>query len=219
MFAPYIRNEKVLGYFATVGRAYYFFGTGNTARDELPRLFPHYKFAFLKQMHGRTVIEADPIKLYEADGHYTRTPKLALVSQSADCLPLLFGSDEQVCAIHAGWRGMAANIIGAALAVIQKPDFVAIGPHLMRESFEVGRDVADLLLKAAATPDPTLISPAATPDKAYFDLLKLARNQLAAHGLRAEECCFDTKTNPLFHSYRRGRQSLARQYSFVVLRE
>jgi len=217
MFLPYTKNGKELGYSATVGRAFYFFGTGLTARADLPQLFPQYRFAFLKQVHGRAVLPAAAEKLQEADGHFTSQKNLALVAQSADCLPVLFGGDDQVCAVHAGWKGMAANIIGAALDVIQPPNFAAIGPHIMQASFEVGRDVAELLLKAAATPDPSLVAAAASSDKAYFDLLKLAQNQLTAHGLRAEECCYDTKTDLRFHSYRRGRQSTERQYSFVVL--
>ena len=52
----------------------------------------------------------------------------------------------------------------------------------------------------------------ADPAKQLFDLKKLAHMQLmdGVAGLEIGECCLDTKTNTLFHSYRRGRASRER---------
>ncbi|MGZ3721534.1 MAG: polyphenol oxidase family protein [Bdellovibrionales bacterium] len=217
MFKEMIAGGKIRGYTRQLGDRFYFFGTGNTTREDLSELFPKFEFCFLKQVHGREVIETNPGEMPEADAHYTNVPNRALVSQSADCVPVLMSSPTQVCAVHAGWKGMALNIIAAAKAKMPGLTFAALGPHIMRESFEVGLDVAEKLLHASPDPSAKLIFPAGDSTKRLFDLKRLAELQIATPGLTLDECCFDTKTNTLFHSYRRGRQSRERQYSFVVI--
>jgi YfiH family protein len=216
MFEALKHDGKLVGFTRARGRHFYFFGTRHATENTLTALFPHYDFCFLKQVHGRMVVAADYSHTLEADGHFTSRPNVALVVKSADCLPVLMSSADQVCAVHAGWRGMAANIIAAALDKIKTPEFVAIGPHISRTSFEVGRDVAETLLQASPDRDLTLISPL-SEQKVLFDLRRLATQQLASAAPEIEECCFDTKTSELFHSYRRGKEKADRQYSFVVL--
>lgn len=69
---------------------------------------------------------------------------------TADCVPiLLFDPDKNVLgAVHAGWRGTVANIVGKTVAEMEsrfnsKPqDIVAyIGPSISQDIFEVGEDV------------------------------------------------------------------------------
>lgn len=214
MFKELYDNGKLAGFMRKQGDRLFFFGTGQTGREDLQRLFPHFNFCFLKQVHGREVIPAQAGAVPEADGHFTSQPGLALVVQSADCLPILFSSPDGVCAVHAGWRGMALNIIAAAKTQMPTMDFVAIGPHLLRDSFEIGADVAEKLMSAAPSHDESLLKKAEAPDKFYFDLKRLAQLQLA---MPSSDCCLDTKTNPLFHSYRRGKSKDDRQHSFVVI--
>jgi polyphenol oxidase len=223
MFKELHAHGKLMGFTLTRGGRLYFFGTGHTQREDLTKLFPRFEFLFLKQVHGRELVEAEPGRnLREADGHFTSRPGLALVCQSADCLPVLLSSPTRVASVHAGWKGMALNIIAAAKAKMPGLNFAALGPHIMRESFEVGRDVGAQLMRAAPRPEPSLAVDAADPAKQFFDLKRLAELQLmyglsSDSELQIDECCFDTKTNTLFHSYRRGRASRERQYSFVVI--
>jgi copper oxidase (laccase) domain-containing protein len=135
-----------------------------------------------------------------------------LVVQSADCVPILLASKYQVCALHAGWRGVAQNIVAAAgPAFADDPVlFAAIGPHILAPSFEVGDDVAKKLTGA----------PPSASGKQYVDLSALVRAQLQqtfGAKIRIFECLHDTKTSVDFHSFRRDGAPAGRQYSFVVL--
>jgi YfiH family protein len=214
MFKELYDNGTLAGFMHKQGDRLFFFGTGHTGREDLHRLFPHFEFCFLKQVHGRAVIPAQAGAVPEADGHFTSQPGLALVAQSADCMPVLLSSSKRVCAVHAGWRGMALNIIGAAKERMPDLEFVALGPHILRDSFEIGADVAEQLMAAAPARDESLFKKGEAQNKFYFDLKRLAEIQL---GMPFSDCCLDTKTNPLFHSYRRGKSKTDRQYSFVVI--
>jgi YfiH family protein len=214
--ARHHRNEFV-GYEATVGNVLFFFGTRYCPRDLLPELFPQLKFCYLKQVHGNEIIPARMDQWSVADGHYTREKNLALVIQSADCLPILLAADGQVMALHAGWRGLAAQIIekGASKG---KVDIAAIGPHIRAESYEVGIDVAHRL-RAVSSADAILPHP--LPEKRFVDLTKIAQQHLKSNfpKARIETIDGNTYTSTLFYSYRRGKEKDDRQYSFVALNE
>jgi copper oxidase (laccase) domain-containing protein len=171
------------------------------------------------------VIEADPQTSLEADAHYTSIAGRALISQTADCVPILLSSKSKVCAIHSGWKSSAQNIIAHSKAAFggEPVTLAAIGPHIMQSSFEVGRDVAAQLLAAApqGTTEYDLFSMHDDPNKVHFDLTELIRRQLrAAFGPQIEilECLEDTKQSIQFHSFRRDRERAERQYSFVVIK-
>jgi YfiH family protein len=221
MFEPLERAGKVLGYQLKRGRHFYFFGTRHLPRKDFHEVFPDYDFCFLNQVHGAEVVVAEPAQVLSADAHFTSVPGRALVAASADCLPLLFSSGDQVCAVHAGWRGMAKNIIQAVSSQISPPNFVALGPHILAPSFEVGLDVAKLLESTASESErKALVRPSANPEKVFFDLKALAHAQLQAcfgSQLTVAECCLDTKTDLSLHSFRRDREKAERQYSFVVI--
>jgi YfiH family protein len=223
MFSREMRDGKFIGYRARAHNAEFFFGSKNLSRDELKTYFPDLEFAFLKQVHGRGVVAADPRQTPEADAHFTSRKNLALVSQTADCVPVLLASADRVCAIHSGWRSSALNIVSAAFDATGKFEFAAIGPHILMPSFEVGADVAGKLMQAApeGTQANQLIYPHADSSKAYFDLTELIRLQLRqAFGeqLIVMEALEDTKTSIQFASFRRDKDQAGRQFSFVVMK-
>lgn len=209
MFQPERDRGRTIGYGLTIEHVYFFFGT----REFEPAQMPEYEYAFLRQVHGTTVVEADPGTRPEADAHFTRRATRAPVAQSADCMPVLLASKNQVCAIHAGWRGVAAGTITAAARAFDEPIlFAAVGPHIMAASFEVGADVAAKFPRDAWRPH-------ADPGKTYVDLAAIARAQIAQAAPRARlfECLFDTRTTAEFHSFRRDGKDAGRNLSFVVL--
>jgi YfiH family protein len=216
-----IQENKVFGWIMHRGRGTFFFGSRHATRDWLASQFPLYRFSFLKQVHGHAVVSADPAQTLPADAHFTSEPGLALVSQTADCTPILLAGERTVCAIHAGWRGMAQNIVDRVHHTLPEfqPRVAAIGPHILGPSFEIGRDVA-LQLSAASPGGRNHARAHEDPQKAFYDLVELAREQLChsfGRQLNIVECLYDTRTNPDLHSYRRGKTGGERQYSFVVL--
>lgn len=224
MFKTEQREGRTIGYSFETADAYFFFGTKETSRATLPALFPQYRFSFLKQVHGRRVIEASASNSdQEADGQYTSTRALALVVQTADCVPVLIANSKSVCGIHSGWKGSAQNIVGEAKDVFRETaaEIALIGPHILRNNFEVGQDVAQTLL-SATTEQQGLCFPHANPDKTYFDLTEMVRRQLRdslGSSLQILEFLRDTLTDSEFHSFRRDKDKSGRQYSFVVLKE
>ncbi|MGE0525569.1 MAG: polyphenol oxidase family protein [Bdellovibrionales bacterium] len=214
-----------LGWQFEDNHALFVFGNRHLTRDRLPDHFPHFEFSYLRQVHGRKIVSADPEVNLEADGHFTRVRKQALVVQTADCVPVLLSSPRQVCALHAGWRGVAHNIVAAATQVFASDDpprAAIIGPHIHRAHFEVGTDVArQLLLAAPPGQDQSLfVWGHRQSDKIFFDLNALVRAQLEAtfQNIAIFDCKENTFALPVYHSFRRDREQAGRQYSFVVLK-
>jgi len=166
------------------------------------------RLAALYQVHGAKAViaaggaPADRSLMTRADGMVTTQPGLGLSILTADCLPLLLADDagRVVGACHAGWRGAAAGIVGATIALMrdQGADRITalIGPTIRQPSYQVGREMRAELLDLVA---PALRDRAATcfvadgDDHYRFDLPGLVRHQLES-GKVAEilDCGVDT---------------------------
>jgi YfiH family protein len=149
---------------------------------------------WLQQVHGTGVAHAGTdAPETEADAAVATGPGQVCVVQTADCLPVLF-CDERgttVAIAHAGWRGLAAGVLEAAVtamgigpARILAWMGAAIGP----ESFEVGEEVREAFVSrhplAAVAFRPALPGTLdGAPRKWLADLYVLARIRLAAVGV------------------------------------
>jgi YfiH family protein len=106
------------------------------------------RLTFNRQMHGTTVNRATAGRRgEEGDGLWTDEPGLPLVALTADCLPLAIVRLDPVrpalAVVHAGWRGLAAGVIGPAVAALgEGPKAAAIGPAIGPCCYEVGQEVA-----------------------------------------------------------------------------
>jgi YfiH family protein len=106
---------------------------------------------WLSQQHGTAVVDADRIALEDgraplADAAFTRQPGRVLAVLVADCIPVLLAdaAGRAVAVAHAGWRGLCAGVIEAALGALAiDPMHVRawIGPGITRAHFEVGEEV------------------------------------------------------------------------------
>lgn len=106
---------------------------------------PHW----LQQVHGTTIVDAavstgsaPPI----ADGSTTTRSGTVCLVMTADCLPVLLSTrqGDAVGAAHAGWRGLAAGVLEAAVAALGvDPDQVIawLGPAIGPSAYEVGNEV------------------------------------------------------------------------------
>jgi YfiH family protein len=103
---------------------------------------------WLKQVHGTRVVNLDQPWRGEADGAVTATEGQICVVMTADCLPVLLTDrgGSRVGAVHCGWRGLAAGILGQALSVLgsRPTDVLAwLGPAISQPAYEVGSEVRD----------------------------------------------------------------------------
>jgi YfiH family protein len=103
------------------------------------------------QIHSSNIrIISKPGKILKTDALISTEKGVYLGVQTADCLPIFIYAPRMgiVAIVHAGWRGVVQNIITKTLDVLlNQPGaiaadfFVAIGPGLQKECFEVRSDV------------------------------------------------------------------------------
>jgi len=166
---------------------------------------------WLEQVHSDIAVNAATVQgLIKADASYTDQPNTVCVVMTADCLPLLVCDNEgkQVAAIHAGWRGLLAGIIGNTIAAMHKADFMVwLGPAIGPTCFEVGAEVRSAYLNKS---DEFAGAFKLTAHGKYLaDIYQLARIDL--HKLGITEVYggnFCTVTDQeQFYSYRRDQQT------------
>ena len=106
-------------------------------------------WVWLQQVHGAGVVtvgelqSAEQVSGTSADGIVTARTDVAIAAHSADCATVAMWSPEGVIgAVHAGWRGLEAGIIGAAASVMTNHGASSIsayiGPHIGAECYEFG---------------------------------------------------------------------------------
>lgn len=165
--------------------------------------------AWLQQVHGIAVVEADPTQVVTADASWTSTPGIACAAMTADCLPVLFcdRAGHRVAAAHAGWRGLANGVLEATLDRFQVPseDILAwLGPAIGPKVFEVGPEVREAFVEQLPQAAQAFV-PSYNAGKFLADIYELACLRLAARGVTAVYgggLC--TVNDPRFFSYRRN---------------
>lgn len=105
------------------------------------------------QVHGTKVTLVDGTSSPEdVDALVTQTPGLCVCVNTADCIPVLLYDSVQraVAAVHAGWRGTVADIVGKTVQFMQQHCgtspanlHAVIGPGIGVKAFEVGDEVYD----------------------------------------------------------------------------
>ncbi|MEP7275227.1 MAG: peptidoglycan editing factor PgeF [Betaproteobacteria bacterium] len=167
---------------------------------------------WLAQVHGNAVHVAGKARgagetAPVADGAVARAADVVLAVQSADCLPVLLADrvGAAVAIAHAGWRGLAAGVVGNAVRALAIPPHRVVawlGPAIGPDAFEVGEDVR------AAFGGEDGAGAAFRPEAAgkwYADLYALARRCLAQCGVHevygGGACTYSEPAR--FFSYRR----------------
>lgn len=161
------------------------------------------------QVHGTLIrpvtfadVETDSYDRWEheCDGLITNLPGLALTVFSADCIPVLFYDPIQrvIAAVHAGWRGTAADIAGKAVQMMKSdyhcnPDDIlaAIGPGISSCHFETHSDVPDAMTAALGELSAPYIT-ALESGKFQVDLKGINATLLRRRGLRDDHIDIST---------------------------
>jgi polyphenol oxidase len=150
-----------------------------------------------------------------ADAVVSRSPGLICGALAADCAPVLIADPQArvVAAVHAGWRGALAGVVGSAVTAMAELGAdparmsAAVGPCIGPASYEVGLDFLEAFTHAD-DPNARFFRAGASPEKRLFDLPGYVLSRLAAAGVaRAEWIGRDTLTEPdWFFSNRRAVQ-------------
>ncbi|WP_413559103.1 peptidoglycan editing factor PgeF [Bdellovibrio sp. HCB209] len=226
-------EQTPLGYEIKTPSVTYFFGGQESQLANLKTAYPQFDFVRVKQTHSDIVVESkDSSNDYQinADGHISTAKNLALCVITADCVPALFYHPKTgtIAGVHAGWRGVANRIlVNTVHQLIQRgipPQEieVVIGPHIQKNSFEVGFDVRDQILASVpemSREDKEIFYTDLSNEKSLVDLNLIVKAQLEHQGISLEKVStlhLDTVKDSFFHSHRRDKEKAGRQISFVV---
>jgi len=173
--------------------------------------------ASLKQIHSNIPhLAGQSGCIGEGDALLTDRPGLAVSIRTADCYPILLADPEHraVAAIHAGWRGTAAGIVGEALARMRNSYgtqtetlYAVIGPGIGACCYQVGLEVAQKFGRDQA---------------GRLDLAAENRSQLLDAGVTearidsVKGCTFCEPDR--YFSYRREGERAGRMISFIRVR-
>lgn len=212
-------------------------GAAPERRDELERNTRRFLDAIglagagmadAQQVHGKLVLEPTSGGLCGAgDALVVDAHGPAIGVRSADCVTLLLGdlATGRAAAVHAGWRGIVAGVVGAAIRSMaargsRHADMIAaVGPSISAARFEVGPEVVSAFVAAD-------LGECAMPTagaKAFADLekavcLQIAREGLPATSIHACGCC--TAAEPArFFSHRRDAGLTGRMLSVIAPRD
>jgi polyphenol oxidase len=193
--------------------------------DGLPRCRLH-------QVHGAAVHAVHAGDAFESglkgDALTSDDPHRVIAIRVADCVPILVSSEDgnTVAAIHAGWRGVVANVVGATVSQLCKRSgaslhslVAAVGPCIGFDAFEVGLEVVAEFERAFG-----MTAPVRRMDggKGRVDLREAVKRQLRGAGLRedhidtTDRCTWRDRDE--FFSHRRDRGITGRMCAMIAPR-
>jgi copper oxidase (laccase) domain-containing protein len=171
----------------------------------------------VKQVHGAEVVSITEAQqtVLEADGLYwtwsdLNSEQLPTVL-TADCLPIVILGVQGGAILHAGWRGVRAQIYAhPQIKKIQPVEFF-IGPSIQHCSFEVTEEFLDYFSKKEFFQK--------KGDRYIFNLQAQAIDDLRTlyPGIRGEDSLIDTFTDSRFQSYRRDKKNRTNNYNVYSL--
>ncbi len=178
-----------------------------------------------RQTHGCRIAVVDrvpfpPEELESTDAVITSLPGVAVGVNTADCVPVLLSAPGAgiVAAVHAGWRGAVAGIVGRTVAKMAQlgaePSDIraAIRPCICVECFEVGEEVA------VRFPEEFVVRRESV--RPHVDLPSYVASQLAEAGIKPGNISMPqgcTRCNPRrYFSARAIGSASGRIFSFVM---
>jgi polyphenol oxidase len=175
--------------------------------------------ALVRQVHGRDVafLREVPEQPPSADAIVTDRVDLPIAVQVADCVPVLLAdvAAGRVAAVHAGWRGVVADVVGAAMQTLDPSGEVSawVGPAICPACYEVSAEVRDQV--ADIVPEAAALTRSGTP---AVDVRAGVLAQLRRHGVAGTLVGGCTFEDPALYSYRRD-VTTGRLGAVIVLRE
>lgn len=190
--------------------------------DEARVAVTPYPVTWLTQVHGSTVVAVDrpgAAAGAHADAAVTAVPGAALSVITADCAPILLATPHAVAAVHAGWRGLVAGVVPAAVDLLlshgDAPVTAWLGPCIRSRCYEFGAD--DLAAVAAVLGEEVRgVTAWSTPSLDVTAAVIAALQRSGVDHLIDTGVC--TACSPRHFSHR-ARADRGRQAAFVWLEE
>ena len=172
--------------------------------------------ADVSQVHGCSVVASHEALRARPAADAITSPRGggAILIRVADCVPILLADRRtgSVAAVHAGWRGVVAGVLPAAVAAMREAHgaeprelLAAVGPCISARHFEIGPEVADELAGAGLAD--CIVAPGVHGPKHHADLVRAVRMQLERCGVARASidaeppCTYADRAR--FFSYRR----------------
>lgn len=183
------------------------------------------------QVHGADVLwmdsDSECAQAPAADAIACDDARCVACVRVADCVPVLLatGDGRIVAAVHAGWRGVVAGLVPAALRALRQRAgerskiFAAIGPSIGPAHFEVGLEVIDEFRRVFGPAAPAQIR---CGGKAHIDLRAGIAMQLSDCGVEGnhidstDRCTFADGDE--FFSHRREGGVTGRMAAIICCR-
>jgi YfiH family protein len=226
-----VRCSGALGLFADAGCSPPGIGGAEIAQHASERIAAEVGHAvpvlYADQAHGRLTftygahgaLPPRPHLVGTCDALITAEPGVALLVRTADCLPVALAGNGVVAMVHAGWRGLALDVIGATVrrmsaefgvsaAHLEAVIGVGVGPC----HYPVGEEVVEALQRHRVE-DNTWRRGVAV-DLAAWTVGRLRALGVAGAALRVLQGC--TACDRRYHSVRRDGTAAGRQWSAVL---
>lgn len=176
--------------------------------------------ARMHQVHGSTVADVvDASQVPRADAVVTDVPGLALMSRTADCVPVLLAAPSEglVAAVHAGRVGVALGVVPQAVEHLRQRGASGlrawVGPHVCGRCYEVPAEMRAAV--AEVVPATAAQTSWGTP---ALDLGAGVRAQLDAAGVEHEDVGGCTVEEEALWSHRRQGDAAGRLAALVWVR-
>jgi polyphenol oxidase len=194
-------------------------GSPQTMASRLQKLMPGSRIFCLTQIHSDRIIRAEdtlPEDFREADGIISTNPADVLCIRTADCVPVLLWADDisLIGAVHAGWRGLAQDIVFKVVHLMKSIGagqiHISIGPSIGPCCYKVGQEVVRALDAKPVEREDGTFSIDLT-ENASLQAIKAGIAGDRIHVVRMCTCC-----NPeRFFSFRRDKEAAGRNISVI----
>jgi len=176
------------------------------------------RVVWMDQVHGNDVVivpdALDRASVGRADGMVSAEPGVLLAVRTADCVPVLLQGPNGVAAVHAGWRGVASEIVLRASTALGGVERAVIGPCIGLDAFEVGDEVVEALEDVGLSRHEI----GEKRHKWHLDLGEAVALQLKRAGARAVDRVGGCTTQPEYFSWRGDGPETGRLAGFVGVR-
>ena len=161
--------------------------------------------ASMNQTHSDLVAFVESPRIYNSDAIYTEKPKLGLIVQTADCMPILLSDKKRIGAIHSGWRGLKNNIVKKAIKKFDVNQLlISIGPHAQSCCYEIKNDVRKYFYDYTELRDRMF----------YLNMSQILKDLSEEEGFQIEVSSICTICDNSYNSYRENK-TIERQFGVI----